>query len=136
MKMNITPELIESAKKAKSIEELLTLAKENGFELSEEEAKAYYEQFHKTGEMSDDELNNVAGGGCYTKDGRLVVTAFHFCNAWKCSACGKSWERKYRYESSYGSELVCPDCGKTANCGSCKYCSYEKGLWLCNRKTK
>ena len=113
MKMNITPELIESAKKAKSIEELLTLAKENGFELSEEEAKAYYEQINKTGELSDDELNNVAGGGCYTKDGRLVVSALHICDDFS----GRNGVKRG---------------GEYADCCSCIFCTYEKGLWLCN----
>ena len=38
---NLTPELIAKAKAAKNTEELLELAKENGVELSEEEAKVY-----------------------------------------------------------------------------------------------
>ena len=132
MKMNITPELIESAKKAKSIEELLTLAKENGFELSEEEAKAYYEQFHKTGEMSDDELDNVAGGGCYTKDGRMVTTVGNWCNNFVCKKCGGNIDMG----SVSGSDRACGTCGGPVYCNTCKLCTYEKGLWLCNRKTK
>ena len=132
MKMNITPELIESAKKAKSIEELLALAKENGFELSEEEAKAYYEQFHKTGEMSDDELDNVAGGGCYTKDGRMVTTVGNWCNNFVCKKCGGNIDMG----SVSGSDRACGTCGGPVYCNTCKLCTYEKGLWLCNRKTK
>ena len=65
MENKFTPELIEKAKSAKTPEELMALAKENGMELTEESAKAYFEQLNpKTGELSDDELNNVAGGGC------------------------------------------------------------------------
>ncbi len=128
MKMNITPELIESAKKAKSIEELLALAKENGFELSEEEAKAYYEQFHKTGEMSDDELDNVAGGGCYTKDGRMVTTVGNWCNNFVCKKCGGNIDMG----SVSGSDRACGTCGGPVYCNTCKLCTYEKGLWLCN----
>ncbi len=64
MENKITPELIEKAKQAKTPEELIALAKENGEELTEESAKAYFDQFHKTGELNDDELDNVAGGGC------------------------------------------------------------------------
>ena len=45
MESKITPELLEKAKQAKSAEELLTLAKENDIELTEENAKAYFEQF-------------------------------------------------------------------------------------------
>ena len=57
-------ESIEKAKQTKSTEELLTLVKENGTELSAEEAKAYFARLHKTGKISDDELDNVSGGGC------------------------------------------------------------------------
>ncbi len=80
MENKITPELIEKAKKAESPEELIALAKENGTELTEVSAKAYFDQFHKTGELSDDELDNVAGGGCYAKDGYLWTTIGHRCN--------------------------------------------------------
>ena len=62
---NFNSELIEKAKQAKSVEELLALAKENGMEMTEEEAKAYYAQLHPvSGEIADDELENVSGGGC------------------------------------------------------------------------
>ena len=61
MKMN--NELIAKAKKTATVEELLALAKENQVELSEEDAKMYFELLHpKTGELSDDERDNVAGG--------------------------------------------------------------------------
>ena len=64
MENKFTPELIEKAKSAKTPEELMALAKENGMELTEESAKAYFEQLNsKTGELADEELNNVAGGG-------------------------------------------------------------------------
>ena len=59
---NITPELIAKAKTAKSAEELLALAKENNVELTEEEAKTYFEQLNANGALSDDELDAVAGG--------------------------------------------------------------------------
>ena len=70
MKMNT--ELIAKAKQAKNPEELLALAKENGVELTEESAKAYFNQLNpKTGELADDELDNVAGGGCQSNNERL-----------------------------------------------------------------
>ena len=65
-------ELILTAKKAESPEELVAIAKANGMEITDEEAKAYFAQLHpKASELSDDELDNVAGGGCQAKDGRL-----------------------------------------------------------------
>ena len=39
--MNFTPEQLAKAKAVKSVEELLMLAKENGFELTAEEAARY-----------------------------------------------------------------------------------------------
>ena len=51
MENKFTPELIEKAKSAKTPEELLALAKENGMELTEESAKAYFDRLHPlTGE--------------------------------------------------------------------------------------
>lgn len=58
-------ELITKAKAAKSVEELLELAKASNVELSEEQAKEYFAKLNPTkGELSDDELDNVSGGGC------------------------------------------------------------------------
>ena len=59
---NLTPELIAKAKAAKSADELLALAKENNVEMTEEQAKIYFEQLNANGAVSDDELDVVAGG--------------------------------------------------------------------------
>ena len=65
-------ELILKAKQAKSAEELIAIAKENGIELTEETAKAYFGQLNPpAGELSDAELDNIAGGGCNSENGRL-----------------------------------------------------------------
>ena len=60
--MNISKELLEKAKTAKSAEELLAMSKAEGFELPEGEAKTVFSKLNKTGELSDEELNNVSGG--------------------------------------------------------------------------
>ena len=66
--MELTKELVAKAKEAKTPEELMALAKENGVELTEESAAAYFDRLHpQTGELSDSELDNVSGGcggGC------------------------------------------------------------------------
>lgn len=83
-------ELLEKAKAANSPEELLALAKENNYPLDEEDAKAYFEKMHKSGELSDDELDNVSGG---------CGDSFHLCprceyplekvgDGWRCRGCG------------------------------------------------
>ena len=75
--MELTKEVIEKAKEAKTVEELVALAKENGVELTFEEAEECFAKLHKSGELADEELDNVAGGGC----GDANVT---------CVKCGSS----------------------------------------------
>ena len=60
--MNYSNELIEKAKQSKSAEELLAMAKAENIEMTAEEAEKYFAELHKTGELSDEELDNVAGG--------------------------------------------------------------------------
>ena len=87
---NLTPEMIEKAKAAKSAEELLALAKENNVEMTADEAKTCFAQLNpKSGELSDDDLDNVAGGagGCgksQINDGTMV----RVINGKKCPNCG------------------------------------------------
>lgn len=60
--MKLTKELIEKAKTAKTAEELLEMAKSENIELTEEQAAKALTQLNKNGELSDEELDNVAGG--------------------------------------------------------------------------
>ena len=60
--MNFTNALIEKAKTAKSAEELLAMAKAENIDMTAEKAAKAFAELHKTGELSDNELDNVAGG--------------------------------------------------------------------------
>ena len=60
--MNISKELIEKAKTAKTAEELLEMAKEESIEMSAEQAAEYFATIHASGELSDEEIDNVSGG--------------------------------------------------------------------------
>ena len=62
--MEFTKELIKKAKSAKSAEELLKLAKAEGVELNAEQAAKAFAELNKAGELSDEELENAAGGLC------------------------------------------------------------------------
>ena len=87
---NLTPELIAKAKAAKSAEELLALAKENNVELTEEEAKTYFEQLNANGTVADDELGAVAGGSdLFSNKARKIVSGapFRFISGLKCPEC-------------------------------------------------
>ena len=116
---NFTPKLIAKAKATKSAEELLTLAKANNVELTEDEAKTYFEQLNANGAVADDELDVVAGGGLFGiscsndededdtyQDGEVVK----FFDGTTCS-CGCSTCRVCR--SPYlpnGAYLRCTNC--------------------------
>lgn len=133
MKQNITAKLVEEARGAASAKELLALAQENGIELTEEEAEAYFEKLHRSGEMSDEELDNVAGGGCYTNwlyDGAsdfLVVTNGYSCELWECNCGGKSG-----FASGFGgSRVACKACGSTPSCGTCRYRRHRQVGYYC-----
>ena len=127
--MEINKELIAKAKTAETPEKLLEMAKANGEEMTEESAKAYFELLHpKTGEIADEELDNVAGGGCYKGD-RLVVSVMNYCDEWRCKTDGSQCD-------IYGAMVYCNTCGIGAFCNTCHYCTYEKGLWLCNNPAR
>ena len=93
---NLTPELIAKAKAAKSAEELLELAKANNVELTEEEAKTYFEQLNANGVVSDDELGAVAGGflgiSCPDNDGEETGGPMHHEGkvTGRCPLCGST----------------------------------------------
>ena len=91
--------IILKAKEVKTIEELLALAKENGIDLTEEEANTYFAQLNpQSGELSDDELDAVAGGGCGPEEERYcphcqtrleLYASMHGLNCfYKCKNCG------------------------------------------------
>ena len=118
MENKLTPELIEKAKLAKSAEELIALAKENGTQLTAEEANTYFAKLNpKMGELNDDELDSVAGG------------------------CDDEPEREYRrgypvikspttYSCQFYNEKVS---GQGAFCTSCYYYddSFDKPVCRC-----
>ena len=124
-------ELLEKAKQANSSEELLALAKENNVELTQEQAVAYFEQMNKSGVLSDDELDNVAGGTCYN-DGRPVVTIANCCELWTCGTCGEVVGKGdyHKCPRNWGSFTAYDTVDR--HCKTCKYCTYEKALWICN----
>ena len=109
--MEINKDFLLKAKEAKTAEELLTVAKENGIKLTEEEAKTYFANLNaKEGELADDELDSVAGGrkcGTIYCDGAPVVTALNSCE---------------HYKKRDG----------LANDGYCASCHWCEGLLICH----
>ena len=115
--MNFTPEQLKKAKGAKSAEELLALAKENDVELTENEAQKYFAELHKEGSLSDEELDNVSGGSCYSSGvwGPNGYQKYLIVSAANC--CDRCWREG-------GSGLfVCGNCEYSFSAGSTLYCS-------------
>lgn len=99
--MEFSKELIEKVKTCTSVEDILLLAKENNIDLSVEQAEQYFAYLNPgDGELSDDEISNVSGGGCYSDDGYLQTTIGYGCE----------------YYESYPDAL-----GVDGTCCCCKY---------------
>ena len=111
---NLTPELIEKAKAAKSAEELLEIAKANDVEMSADEAKTYFFQLNpKSGELDDDDLEAAAGGGACEENGGNpdVGKAIRITDGTVCKNCGGSTGKLCYNEHAHSLYVRC-DCGK------------------------
>lgn len=127
---NLTNEMLEKYKAdiiaADSAEKILTLAKQNGIEMTTEKAEELYARYHKSGELNDDELDNVAGGGgCRGKDGRLWVTLDKTCAYWERSRC-------IVIDLSQNNQKFNQNVPEPHECRNCLYLSRETGLLFCD----
>ena len=75
-KKELTKERIMKAMKCKTADELVALAKTEGFDITKDEAEAYLAELADV-ELDGEQLKSVAGGGCYAE-----------CQ----SVCGCDWE--------------------------------------------
>ena len=101
---------------------------------AEDLEKFFAEMTEKSGELDDDELDNVAAGrkcGTVYKDNRPVVAIINKCSRFKCKHC-KSDDSSLTYEMLDAFEGGrCSVCWASAACGNCIYCKYKGGLWIC-----
>jgi len=96
---NFTPEQIAAAKTAKSPEELIAMAKEQGIELTPNQAMEAMKSLNPpASELGDEELDNVAGGEVYgcgsPPDSSLYPCPY--CGARgiignRCLVCKQTW---------------------------------------------
>ena len=61
----LTKEQIETAMVCETAEELMALAKAEGFDLTKDEAESYLVEMEEV-DLTDAELKHAAGGSCYT----------------------------------------------------------------------
>ncbi len=110
--MELNKELLTKAREAKTAEELMTLAAENDYALTEEEAKAYFSKLHPASEeLSDDELGNVSGGcgGGYDSDkpkpqfavGETVLYIHSYLHGNRITCHAKVLKRSYEGDGWY-----------------------------------
>ena len=111
---NLTPEMIEKAKAAKSAEELLEVAKAGGIEMTADEAATYFAQLNpQSGELDDDALNGVAGG-CGSSDENYLPYGkkVRVTSGQTCEKCGTN-VGVYSPGDAHSNydDIVCKPCG-------------------------
>ena len=136
-------EMITKAKEAKTVEELMALAKENGIELNEEDAKLCFEQLNaKKGELSDDELSDVSGGGCETKvDGKTYTVVTNGCKCFTGQYLSNfkigytTVETTVRHDNAALRYLWLPgpNSCNDGKCGSCAHLGFKGGIGYCEK---
>ena len=106
---NFNAEMIEKAKTVKSAEELLALAKESGVEMTADEASTYFAQLNpRSGELDDDDLDNVAGGACArTEQARDAQDAVSSMPCPRCGAVG-DWAVLHKLKDC--TDFYCANC--------------------------
>ena len=133
-------EMIMKARHAKSAQDLIALAQEIGVEMTEESANAYFEQLHQNGELSDDELDSVSGGGCETSSGHTIVTS-----ELKCFT-GQYLPNYYYVDYGYTKQsytartdneglrkLWYNNCSGENRCGNCRHLEFTGGTGYCGK---
>ena len=134
MKMD---EVLEKGKAAKNPEELKAMAANEGWQMTDEEAASYFEELKeltgekKTGELSDDELDNVSGGGCL----RDVPGEYESCSNYKCT-CGNELKKGgfIRTRADDGCiKWCCPKCHQVVYCRNCKHSKRIFGVLSCSK---
>ncbi len=152
----MTNEMIGKAKECKSVEELLVLAKENNYPMTESEAEAVFNTLHSEGEISDDEVESVSGGACQTKmkvDGKtyVVVSSAVSCFTGEFEPVNSQIKQSLETGSSaWQGEVVwfrkdnktlrktwC-DWGWVSNnsCGACYHLEFNGGIGYCGKSCK
>ncbi len=102
-------ELLIKAKEAGSVEELLNLAEENNIEMEREEAERIFSRLHSEGEIAEDDLESVSGGGCSEADfsgpkyamGHFVTVGYS-----NCCSCGSTTFEILGYDTKNGQEAA------------------------------
>lgn len=125
--MELTPELLAQARALNSAGELVELAGAHGVDLTADQAEELFAKLNAppVGELSDDDLDNVSGGGCggpreaphFQPGDHVLEEGCVCCSMSRAFPCRSSYMvvgRSYYSEvNGYFYEVSCPVC-----CGS------------------
>lgn len=125
-------ELVEKAKKAKSKEELIALAKENSIPLADGEAEYYMALLKDSsihGEVGDDELNDVSGG---CKGSNEIYKSYTIVSSGKKCFTGQ-WEDGYKHPRPGNENLksIWSMWSSDGCCGTCSHLSFDGLVGYC-----
>ena len=127
--MEFTYLQVQKAKACQSIEEFKELAKAEGFDFTDKQAEEYFNAV-KTGELSDADLDQVAGGGKKDEKGWNPNGGFSFDAT--CPDCNLTTHfvyRSYKKESMEKHDVtpaVCRCGARVAPFRESKECSFTK----------
>lgn len=123
-------EMMQKAKAVQTATALKEAAGEAGVELTEEQAKFYFDRLHGKGEVADEELTNVAGGGCgkggsgggsenpifpmFPENAHVMRRGFQRCceSNFFGSCMSEYWIVQEQNEDSGTAKWFCPQCGR------------------------
>lgn len=121
-------ELLSKAKEAKDEKELSLMAKKEGIDLTEESIKSLYKRLHSEGELNDDDLDSVSGGGCQTKFNNhnfTVVTSGCRCFMGRWSDSRMDSDTYYRRSDNIMLRETWYSFSSAGTCGSCAYLEFN-----------
>ena len=86
----------------------------------------YEKAQNETAELTDEELDNVAGGATGS-DRAYLVAAGDICDRWKCKNCHSTGFNRILFEGSWCKA----GCGTQSYCRNCEYCRLVGGICWC-----
>ena len=121
------------------------LAKEADIQMSPQEAEETFALLNKKGELSDEELDNVAGGGCDTTvDGKTytVVSSGLDCFTgqyeanYKRNGVSEVVAGPLYAQDNYSLRFTWKDFAYPGQCGMCRWLSFKAGTGYCSKSAK
>lgn len=126
-------EMIEKAKTAKDADALRQIAKDSGVTLTAEQAEEYFACFSRSGELSDEELDNVSGGGCKVKvgDTKYTVVTSH-CDCFTGQFSPVLTDRgSFRRKDNMFIRDAWSGYANHGECGGCIHLGFKSGTGYC-----